>query len=286
MHVGHIQQPPPHESERKHDYLRDFDLQGRVFAVTGGARGLGLTMAEALAEAGGQVHCLDRLAEPDQEFIEAQERAPREFGGSLHYRQVDVRDVHDVDENMREIASAKNRLDGLIAAAGVNRVERALAYTPADVEEMMGINYNGVFHTATCAARQMMEKQCKGSILLVASISGFIANKGMTSAIYNSSKASVIQLTRSLAMEWGKPDGREGGGIRVNCLCPGHIMTPMVKKIFEESPDTKAVWEEENMLGRLSRPEEYRGAALFLLSDASSYMTGSPLVMDGGHTAW
>lgn len=123
-------------------------------------------------------------------------------------------------------------------------------------------------------------------MLLVASMSGMIANKGMTSPVYNSSKAAVIQLTRSLAMEWGKVNEKGEGGIRVNCLCPGHIITPMVQQVFDEEPESKEVWQAENMMGRLAHPEEFRGAALFLLSDASSFMTGASLVIDGGHTAW
>jgi NAD(P)-dependent dehydrogenase (short-subunit alcohol dehydrogenase family) len=90
-------------------------------------------------------------------------------------------------------------------------------------------------------------------------------------------ETKMIQLGRSLAMEWGKIDGEGRGGIRVNCLCPGHIVTPMVKETLREVPE---------MLGRLAKPEEFRGAALFLLSDASSFMTGSFLIIDGGHTAW
>jgi NAD(P)-dependent dehydrogenase (short-subunit alcohol dehydrogenase family) len=144
----------------------------------------------------------------------------------------------------------------------------------------MKINYNGVFNSATAATRQMLQYQCRGSILLVASMSGLIANKGMSSPVYNSSKAAVIQLGRCLAMEWGRQ------GIRVNSLCPGHIVTPMVEKVFEKSPESKPLWESENMLGRLAKPEEFRGAALFALSDASTFMTGSNLLIDGGHTAW
>ena len=134
-------------------------------------------------------------------------------------------------------------------------------------------------------------------------MSGLIANKGFTASVYNSSKAAVIQLGRSLAMEWGKIVN--GKPIRVNVLCPGNIMTPvsrgynsftmlssvvnvlqMVRKNFEDDPDLRALWEKENMMGRISEPHEYRGAALFMLSDASSFMTGSHLVIDGGYTAW
>ena len=177
----------------------------------------------------------------------------------------------------------------------------ALQYNSAEITEMMDINYKGVYLSAVSCARQMIRYHCPGSLLLVASMSGFVANKGFTSSVYNSSKAAVVQLARSLAMEWGKivrvkmsASGAGGGGgeedrdmpIRVNALCPGNIVTPMVAKNFADQPELRALWERENMLGRMSRPEEYRGAALFLLSEASSFMTGSALVIDGGYTAW
>lgn len=191
-----------------------------------------------------------------------------------------------VNETMASIAAKRNRLDGLIAAAGVNHVGPAIDHTPADVENVMSINYTGVFVCATAAAKQMLQYKCRGSILLVSSMSGLVANKGMMSPVYNSSKAAVMQLGRSLAMEWGRVDEEGRGGIRVNSLCPGHIVTQMVKETLAEVPESRDIWESENMLGRLAKPEEFRGAALFLLSDASSFMTGSSLVIDGGHTAW
>jgi NAD(P)-dependent dehydrogenase (short-subunit alcohol dehydrogenase family) len=191
-----------------------------------------------------------------------------------------VRNAPEVNDVFAEIASRDKRLDGLIAAAGINHLQSALDHSQAALNEVMQINYNGVFNSATAAARQMFHYQQKGSILLVASISGLIANKGMTSPVYNSSKAAVIQLARSLAMEWGRQ------GIRVNSLCPGHVVTQMVEQVFEQNPAAKATWEAENMLGRLACPEEFRGAALFALSDASSFMTGSAMIIDGGHTAW
>lgn len=191
-----------------------------------------------------------------------------------------MRNEPEVNDVFAEIASRDKRLDGLIAAAGINHLQSALEHSQSALNEVMQINYNGVFNSATAAARQMFNYQQKGSILLVASMSGLIANKGMTSPVYNSSKAAVIQLARSLAMEWGRR------GIRVNSLCPGHILTPMVELVFEQNPAAKATWEAENMLGRLACPEEFRGAALFALSDASSFMTGSTMIIDGGHTAW
>lgn len=190
------------------------------------------------------------------------------------------------NETMARIASQRNRLDGVIAAAGVNHVGAAIEHSTADIDDVMSINYNGVFLTATAAAKQMLHWKCRGSILLVASMSGLVANKGMASPVYNSSKAAVMQLGRCLAMEWGRINEDGSGGIRVNSLCPGHIVTPMVKETLKEVPESEDIWKAENMLGRLSKPEEFKGAALFLLSDASSFMTGSSLVMDGGHTAW
>lgn len=145
---------------------------------------------------------------------------------------------------------------------------------------MMSINYTGVFITAAAVARAMMHHHCHGSILFVASMSGLVANKGLTSPVYNSSKAALIQLARNMAMEWGKH------GIRVNSLCPGHILTPMVQAHLNEEPGLEGLWKTENMLGRLARVDEFKGAAVFLMSEASSFMTGASMVVDGGHTAW
>ncbi|KAL2003211.1 hypothetical protein VTN02DRAFT_4618 [Thermoascus thermophilus] len=272
--------PPPTTTTTTPERFREFNLQDRVFAITGGGRGLGLAMAEALMEAGAKVYCMDRLEAPDPEFRAAQERARSTYGGGLEYRRVDVRNHIDVNNTMAAIAAESQRLDGLVAAAGINHLQSAIDHDQAKLDEVMQINYNGVFHAATAAARQMFHHRCGGSVLLVASMSGLIANKGMTSPVYNSSKAAVIQLGRCLAMEWGRH------GIRVNSLCPGHVMTPMVEQVFRTAPQARATWEAENMLGRLAVPEEFRGVALFALSDASSFMTGSTLLIDGGHTAW
>ena len=277
----HIQNVLPSKRElRNAQRFGEFDMEGRVYAITGGGRGLGLSMAEALIEAGAKVYCLDRLETPHPDFITAKDKAENEYGGALEYIRIDVRNSVEVNNTFAAIAAQNQRLDGLIAAAGINHLQSALEHSEQAMDDVMSINYNGVFHSATAAARQMFNYQQKGSILLVASMSGLIANKGMTSPVYNSSKAAVIQLARSLAMEWGRY------GIRVNSLCPGHIITPMVDEVFQQNPAARATWEAENMLGRLALPQEFRGSALFCLSDASSFMTGSTLLIDGGHTAW
>lgn len=195
--------------------------------------------------------------------------------------------TENLDNVISDIAARYQRLDGLIAAAGVQQLCAATQYTVEDATRMMSINYTGLFMTATACARQMFKYRCKGTMCFIASMSGTVANKGLVSPVYNSSKAAVIQLARNLAMEWGRVKEEDGsGGIRVNCLSPGHIVTPMVEKNFEEVPGLREVWEKENMLGRLATPEEFKSAGLFLLSRASSFMTGNNLIIDGGHTAW
>ncbi|KAL5406042.1 hypothetical protein PMIN04_012165, partial [Paraphaeosphaeria minitans] len=148
------------------------------------------------------------------------------------------------------------------------------------------VNYTGVFLSARVCARHMHKYKIQGSICLIASMSGTIANRGFIAPVYNSSKAAVVQLAKNLAMEWARTNPDGSGGIRVNSLSPGHIVTPMVEENFERGEADRAEWENNNMLGRLSTPEEYKAAGLFLLSRASSYMTGFNMIMDGGTTAW
>ncbi|KAH7270497.1 uncharacterized protein BKA55DRAFT_588921 [Fusarium redolens] len=263
--------------------LPEFSLKDKVIVVSGGARGLGLVQIEALLEAGATVHAVDRLPSPAEDpksnFSQVSNRA-RELGTSLHYHRVDVRDVPDLNRIFEDIANGAGRLDGLIAAAGINHETPAIDYSMEETERMMSINFTGAFMTAQAAARQMIRLKQPGSILMIASMSATIANKGMLAPVYNPSKAAVVQLARNLAMEWGEY------GIRVNTLSPGYILTQMLQNLFNDYPDRREKWPKENMLGRLSTPEEYRGAAVFLLSDASSFMTGADLRMDGGHAAW
>ncbi|KAF2468585.1 NAD(P)-binding protein [Lindgomyces ingoldianus] len=243
-------------------------------------------MAEGLVEAGGKVHCLDILPEPDKVFFRAKERISTEYSGALEYHQVDVSNDKMVEEVIGDIATKRQRLDGLIAAAGIQQCTSALDYAASDIARMLATNYTGVFLTARACARQMYKYKIQGSMCLIASMSGSIANKGFIAPVYNSSKAAVIQLTRNLAMEWGRLEKDGSGGIRVNSLSPGHILTPMVEENFRKGEADRKAWEENSMLGRISTPEEYKAAGLFLLSRASSYMTGTNLVIDGGCTAW
>ena len=270
--------------------------------LAGGGQGLGLTIGEALVEAGGKVYCLDRKDKPDEEFVQVQERLAPTYGGALFYDQIDVRNPEMVETTIANIADKHGRLDGLVAAAGIQNVKPAVDFKPREINDILEVNFHGVYTAAVACARQMIKYHCPGSLLLVASMSGLIANRGFPTSVYNSSKAAVMQLSRSLAMEWGKVI--DGKPIRVNSLCPGNIITPMVEKNFQDDPELRTKWENANMLGRLSEAREYRGAALFALSDASSFMTGSSLgsyskwndlhnhtanifpVIDGGYTSW
>lgn len=208
-------------------------------------------------------------------------KARDELGSELTYHRVDVRDEKNLHDLVRQIADERGRLDGLVAAAGIQQETPALEYSGADVDKMLATNVTGVFLTAQAVARQMVRLgQKQGSMALIASMSGTVANRGLICPAYNASKAAVIQLGRNLASEWGEY------GIRVNTISPGYIVTAMTEALFDKYPERRADWANGNMLGRLSTPEEYRGAAIFLLSDASSFMTGSDLRIDGGHCAW
>lgn len=210
-----------------------------------------------------------------------------------------MRDADGLHKVVEEIASKEGRLDGLIAAAGIQQETPALEYKADDANRMFSVNLTGVMMTAQAAAKQMIKFGKGGSIVLIASMSGTVANRvslslgytpynyiclrhqqGLLCAAYNASKAGVIQLGRNLAAEWGQHK------IRVNTLSPGYIVTNMVEELFKQFPERKEDWSAQNMLGRLSAPSEYRGVAVFLISDASSFMTGSDLRMDGGHCAW
>lgn len=236
--------------------------------------------AEALLEAGAKVYALDRLENPSPEFERIAERAQKELGTSLSYRRIDVRDVESLNSIVEEIAQKEGRLDGLIAAAGIQQETPALDYKAEDVDLMMSVNVTGVFMTAQAVAKQMVKFGNGGSIVLIASMSGTVANRGLICPAYNASKAAVLQLGRNLASEWGEYN------IRVNTISPGYIVTAMVEDLFVKFPERRTEWPKQNMLGRLSKPEEYRGAAVFLVSDASSFMTGGDLRIDGGHSSW
>lgn len=170
---------------------------------------------------------------PDQEWYEALARVVPEWGGSIFYCQQDVRNTQHLQRRVEQIADDNSLLDGVVTAAGIVQLTPAIEYKAEDVSDMLATKYTAVFMTAQAAAEAMFKYKCKGSICLIASMSGFVANKGMYSTVYNSSKDALIQLARSLAMEWSPPREDGTGNLHVNCISPGHIETPMTKKLFE-----------------------------------------------------
>ncbi|KAL8872258.1 MAG: hypothetical protein Q9174_002082 [Haloplaca sp. 1 TL-2023] len=157
--------------------MPEFSLTDKVILVSGGARGLGLTQAEALLEAGATVYALDRLPEPSPDFYRIQKRAAEELGNTLYYRQIDVRDVDNLNTIIADIADSHGRMDGLIAAAGIQQETTALDYKAKDANMMFEVNVTGVFMTAQAVAKQMIKFESGGTIALIASMSAHVANR-------------------------------------------------------------------------------------------------------------
>ncbi|KAL1861528.1 hypothetical protein Daus18300_008791 [Diaporthe australafricana] len=260
-----------------------FSLSDKTIAITGGGRGVGITLAAAVLEAGGNVACLDILETPAAEEWAAIEKTAKASELKLSYRRVDITDEENLsqilDEIEKEGQEAGAPFYGTIACAGIQQKTPAIDYPKSDFERMFTVNVTGTFLTAKHTARILIKNGIKGSIVMIASMSGDIANRGLTCSAYNSSKAAVQQLCRSVAQEWGQY------GIRVNTLSPGYIRTAMTDALLATEPDLEKIWMAGALLGRLGAPEDFKAPAVFLLSPGSSFMTGADLRVDGGHCA-
>ncbi|KAK4123500.1 short chain dehydrogenase [Parathielavia appendiculata] len=281
MHAGvpESQQTPANTS---HTAL--FSLTKKTVAITGGGRGLGITLAGAVLEAGGHVACLDILPEPAAAEWAALQKTAKASGLGLSYHRADVTDEAALagvfDEIDAESAALGAPFYGCIACAGIQQKVTALEYPQADFERIQRVNVTGAFLTAKHAARVLVKNGVRGSIVLIASMSGQVANRGLTCTAYNTSKAAVQQMCRSLAQEWGHPYG-----IRVNTLSPGYIRTAMTDDLLATAPELEKIWMAGALLNRLGAPEDFKAPAIFLLSPGSSFMTGADLRVDGGHCA-
>ncbi|KAH8765581.1 short chain dehydrogenase [Diaporthe sp. PMI_573] len=260
-----------------------FSLSGKTIAITGGGRGVGITLAAAVLEAGGNVACLDILETPAAEEWAAIEKTAKTSGLKLSYRRVDITDEENLSNILNEVEregrEAGAPFYGTIACAGIQQKTPAVDYPKSDFERMMSVNVTGTFLTAKHTARILIKTGVQGSIVMIASMSGDIANRGLTCSAYNSSKAAVQQLCRSVAQEWGQY------GIRVNTLSPGYIRTAMTDALLATNPELEKIWMAGALLGRLGAPEDFKAPAVFLLSQGSSFMTGADLRVDGGHCA-
>ncbi|CAE6454063.1 hypothetical protein ACGC1H_006075 [Rhizoctonia solani] len=260
----------------KRTIFDEFSLNGKVAVVTGGNRGLGLEMALALCEAGATVHAFDLPESPGEEFTAASEYA-KKLGSTLKYVSADVTHQKNIWDKFAAIGDAEGRLDICIAAAGIVEIHPCLTYEADDFQRVMNVNTNGVLYTAQGAGQQMTRFGIPGSIILIASVAGSVTLRDVFTVAYQSSKAAVVQMARSMACELGQRK------IRVNTISPGWMTTKMTAPILETMNDAL---KNQNPLGRIGRPEELRGVAVWLASDASSFCTGSDIIVDGGHHSW
>jgi NAD(P)-dependent dehydrogenase (short-subunit alcohol dehydrogenase family) len=222
----------------------------------------------------------------------------------LTYKQCDVTDEASVSAAFEE-ADAESRfpLRGLITCAGISGRSDAVDYPIDAFRRIIEVNLVGTFLCARAAARIFNRRMLKGSIVMLASMSGHVVNQvspipllpsrpgllmgifqGVNTCAYNASKAAVLQLARNLAAEWGGDSGYPP--IRVNTLSPGYIVTPIVEPTIAQIPGLHELWSSGNMLRRLSTVDEHQTAVVFLLSDSSSYITAADLDASAGHTAW
>jgi NAD(P)-dependent dehydrogenase (short-subunit alcohol dehydrogenase family) len=246
--------------------LDSFRLDGKVAVVTGGNRGIGLALTKALQEAGATLAIAARDG-----------RRSRAVAGELGILAVetDVTDRASVDAMVDAVTKELGPIDVLVNNAGACFHRPALEVPESEFQTVFDVNVKGLWHCSQAVGRQMVERS-SGAIVNIGSISALIVNRPQMQPAYNASKAAVHQLTKSLAAEWAPHK------VRVNALAPGYIKTEMAPV---DEPRFRR-WIDDTALGRYAMPEELGPSVVYLASDASAFMTGSVLVIDGGYTLW
>lgn len=251
-----------------------FDLSGKVAIVTGGATGIGRAIGEVLAEVGASlVICGRRLEKCDIACAEiAATTGVRTLPVSC-----DVSKVDDVESLINVVIGRFGRIDILVNNAGIGGSEKPiLKMTEEDWDSVLDTSLKGAFLTSRAAVPHMID-QGRGKIINVASSYALIGTPNMSA--YCAAKGGMTQLTKVMALEWVRYN------IQVNALCPGYIKTPLNEHFFTTEAGQKIIRKNIPMR-RLGNVEELKGIAVFLASEASSFMTGSSIIIDGGHTIW
>jgi len=252
--------------------LDAFDLSGRVAVVTGGNRGLGRAFGASLADAGARVALAARDEGLSRQAVQDIEAA----GGEAMAVGLDVRSPDSVARMLEQVVDAYGKVDILVNNAGICYHRPALDVPQSEWHDVFDINVHGLWYCAQAVGRHMIARG-GGTIINIGSISAMIVNRPQMQPAYNASKAAVHQLTKSLAAEWAPH------GVRVNALAPGYVKTEMAPV---DDPAFKPHWIDVAPMQRYATPEELGPTIVYLASDASAFMTGSVLVIDGGYTLW
>ncbi len=252
-----------------------FRLDDKITLVTGAGSGIGESIAELFGQSGAFVGVIDR----DQSSAEATSKSIRESGGkseSFHFDVCNAEACNDLAESLQE---RFGRIDILVNNAGIGHVGTLLDTEGEDLDRMYDVNVKGIFNMTKAVLMDMVG--CgKGNIINLASIGGIVAVRDRLA--YCTTKFAVVGFTKCIALDHASE------GIRCNCICPGRVETPFVKARLAEYPDPEKAYQDmasTQALGRMAKPEEIASAALYLASDESSFVTGTPFLIDGGWSA-
>jgi len=257
--------------------LDRFRLDGKRLFITGGSRGLGREMALAIADAGADVVLVGR----DQESLQATAADIRNLGREALVLVGDVGQPAECEAVCRRALAEVGSIDILINNVGGRRVNVPVEeQTLQQWYEILDLNLTSTFLCTKIIGGAMLSRGQGGRVINVASISGFIANRGIGGRSYETAKAAVIQFTRATAADWAPR------GVTVNAICPGGFMTAPNVRWASENPEVISKFRAEIPTGEFGQPADLGPLAVYLASDASRYMTGASLVIDGGYTLW
>lgn len=255
--------------------LDEFRLDGQTAIVTGASRGIGRALAEALAEAGANVCIVSRGEAGATEAATAIADATDVETIGVP---ADVTDEDEVEAMVETTLETFGSIDILVNNAGIARTAPAHEMSLETWYEVLDTNLTGVFLCTKHAGGAMIDDGGGGTIINMASMSAFVANYPQEEVVYHASKGGVVSFTRQLASEWATH------GIRANSLAPGYIRTEMIDELVAENPAMADAWLSEMLMDEMAPPEKLGGTVVYLASDASSYMTGESIVIDGGYT--